>query len=78
VFDQVALLDRDDRLYLRYRMPDLDSTMIELPIVPVSDFEAVTSGLGRNRGETITIRKFYGDDKEYLLFSGYIAERNGG
>ncbi len=71
---KLALFERDSRLYLQYQMPDLAATVIELPITPISDYEAVTSGLGRNRGETIRIQRFAADNSEYLLFSGYVAQ----
>lgn len=59
--------------YICYRMPKLSEKLIVMPITPVSDKEAITEGLGRDRGETIYLRNIDGFD--YLIYSGYVARK---
>lgn len=73
--DHVCLLEKNERLYLGYRMPRLSVKDIHTPLAPITHNEAVTVGLGRTRGETIQIDKFDDSAKEYLIFSGLIAEK---
>ena len=74
--DQVSLTEKDNHIYLGYRMPRLSSMIIELPLSPITSTEAVTVGLGRTRGETIQIEQFNADEgEEHLLFSGLIARK---
>lgn len=73
--DHVCLLEKNKRLYLGYRMPRLSEKQIHTPLEPITGHEAVTVGLGRTRGETVQIDRFDDSDKEYLIFSGLIAEK---
>lgn len=71
--EDVRLEDRDGLLYLRYRMPKLSHREIAVPITAVSDWEAITVGLGRTRGETVRIVQVNGEER--LRYSGYEARR---
>lgn len=73
--DHVSLMEKNKRLYLGYRMPRLSHKKVETPLAPITDNEAVTVGLGRTRGETVRIKRFDDTPKEYLIFSGLIAEK---
>lgn len=73
--DHVCLLEKNKRLYLGYRMPRLSQKQIHTPLQPITPYQAVTVGLGRTRGETVQIDKFDDNGKEYLIFSGLIAEK---
>lgn len=59
-------------LCLTYRMPGLSDKHFRIPLYPVSDKEAVTAAIGRQRSEAIQFRQIDGD--EYLAFSGYLAK----
>ena len=48
---------------------------IGLPMKPLSDAEAITFGLGRNYGETISVVEV--DGKEHLFYSGYVMKKTG-
>ncbi len=69
----LRLENRNGVLHLRYRMPMLSHRAIALPIMAISDREAVTLGLGRTRGETVRIVDV--DGEERLVYSGYQARR---
>ncbi len=73
--DHVSLLEQDQRLYLSYRLPQLSAQDIHTPLTPITATEAVTVGLGRTRGETVQVDRFDDSDREYLVFSGLIAEK---
>jgi CubicO group peptidase (beta-lactamase class C family) len=60
-------------LCMSYRMPKLSSSTIQVPLIPISDTEAVVLGLGRTRGDTL--RAFSVDGEERLRYSGYIGRR---
>ncbi|MGV6827219.1 MAG: serine hydrolase domain-containing protein [bacterium] len=66
----VRLLELDDQLFLRYRMPKLTAAAMQIPLRPISTTEAITVGLGQTRGETLRILDV--DHKEHILFSGYL------
>ncbi|GMR20914.1 MAG: serine hydrolase domain-containing protein [Gammaproteobacteria bacterium] len=63
----------DGIMVMRYRlkMPVLPEQSAALPIMPISDTEAVIMGLGRGLGETVQI--IQQDGEEILRFSGYDA-----
>jgi len=63
----------DGIMVMRYRlkMPVLPEQRAALPILPISDTEAVIMGLGRGLGETVQI--IQQDGEEILRFSGYDA-----
>ncbi len=69
----LRLENRNGVLHLRYRMPMLSHRAIALPIMAISDREAITLGLGRTRGETVRIVDV--DGEERLVYSGYQARR---
>jgi len=54
-------------------MPLVTDKRMSLTIAPISDSEAVISGLGRGTGETIRMVKDGGD--EMLRYSGYILRK---
>lgn len=69
----VRLFRKDKITYLCYRMPLLSEKLILLPIIPVSENEAITQGLGRGRGETVVSRIVEGEMQ--LIFSGFVAKK---
>ena len=74
--DLISLSEKDNRMYLSYRMQRLSNQLIELPIAPISPYAAVTVGLGRTRGETIQIERYDPEvDEEHMLFSGLVARK---
>jgi hypothetical protein len=60
-------------LCMSYRMPALSSKIIQVPLKPVSDTEAIILGLGRTRGETL--RALDVDGEERLRYSGFVGRR---
>jgi len=56
----------------KLKMTVLPEQHAKLPIMPISDNEAIIMGLGRGLGETVRIA--YKDGKEILRFSGYDAQ----
>jgi len=77
--DDAALLDQirfrlDNGLFLvEYGMPIFSDGRMSLAIAPISDSEAVISGLGRGMGETIRVVNVGGE--EMLLYSGYLLKK---
>ncbi len=69
----IRVFDKDNMTYMCYRMPKLSSSLIVLPITPVSSHEAITEGLGRSKGETIFSQNINGNI--HLIYSGYIARK---
>lgn len=69
----VCLFEEDGLLFFGYRMPRLSPRDVALPLVALNEAEAVVLGMGRNRGDTLSIRRVGG--QEYLKFSGYLARR---
>jgi len=64
---------REGQLCMSYKMPLLSDKVIQVPLRPISDTEAVTLGLGRTRGETL--RAFNVDGEERLRYSGFIGRK---
>ena len=69
----VCLIEEDNMLFLSYRMPLLTNKRIDIPLTPIDDTQAITTGLGRGRGETVLMEQT--NEGEYLLYSGYLAKR---
>ena len=69
----MRLIEKDNLIHLSYRMPRLSASRIDLPLTTLGNLEAITSGLGRGRGETIKTMKT--DDGEFLLYSGFLLEK---
>ncbi len=64
---------REGYLCMRYRMPQLSQSIIEVPLRPISDTEAIIPGIGRTRGETV--RMIDMDGGERIRYSGLIARK---
>ena len=70
----VGLTIDDDLLVLDYRLPDLiGSQRQRLPLIAVSDTEAIIPGLSRGQGETLRIVR--STNGERLRYSGYLLEK---
>ena len=61
---------------MSYQMPKLSPKIIQVPLRPISDVEAVILGLGRTRGETL--RAVVVNGEERLRYSGYIGRKISG
>ena len=61
------------QLCMSYRMPSLSSKIIQVPVKPISDTEAIILGLGRTRGETL--RAIEVDGEEQLRYSGFVGKK---
>ena len=72
-FSEVGLLEEDNLMFLSYRMPLLSDKLIQLPLTPLDDQQAITTGLGRGRGETVLAKQTA--EGEYLLYSGYLIKK---
>jgi CubicO group peptidase (beta-lactamase class C family) len=64
---------RNGVLSMHYRIPKLSDSIIRVPLLPISDTEAVIVGLGRMRGETIRMVRL--DGEEMLQYSGYLGQK---
>jgi CubicO group peptidase (beta-lactamase class C family) len=64
---QVEILD--GQLCMSYKLPLLSPKVIQVPLQPISDTEAIILGLGRMRGETL--RAVQVDGEEHLRYSGF-------
>ncbi len=64
---------RDGQLCMSYRLPALSPKIIQVPIRPISDTEAIILGLGRTRGETL--RVIQDDGEERLRYSGFLGRK---
>ncbi len=73
-FSETRLVNDNGILVMSYKlkMTVLPEQTASLPILPISDDEAIIMGLGRGMGETVHILQKEG--KEILRFSGYDAE----
>jgi hypothetical protein len=77
--DDAVLVDRirlrqDNGLFLvEYALPLFSDRRMSFAIAPISDSEAVISGLGRGMGETIRSVNVGGE--EMIHYSGYILKR---
>ena len=72
--ESVELKLRGEDLCLRYRMPALSPALIQVPLGPLSDREAIILGLGRTRGETLRFIDTPGGER--LRYSGFIGRRS--
>jgi CubicO group peptidase (beta-lactamase class C family) len=72
-FSDVCLFEEDNMLFFSYRMPLLSDKRIDLPLTVLDDSQAITTGLGRGRGETLLAEQT--EEGEYLLYSGYLVKR---
>ncbi len=66
---------REGHLCLSYQMPALSANTIQVPLHAISDTEAIILGLGRTRGETLSIVRVNGEER--LRYSGFIGRRVG-
>lgn len=57
------------QLCMSYKMPLLSPKIIQVPLRPISDTEAIILGLGRTRGETL--RAITVEGEERLRYSGF-------
>ena len=71
---EVCLTKEDDLLYFSYRMPRLTDKRISLPLTVLNQEQAITSGMGRGRGETLAVMQT--DEGEYLFYSGYLVKKH--
>jgi CubicO group peptidase (beta-lactamase class C family) len=72
-FKDVRLIEDDNLMYLSYRMPLLSDKRIDLPLTALDDEQAITTGLGRGRGETLLAEQTA--EGEFLLYSGYLVKK---
>jgi len=71
--EEVRLIEEDNLMYLSYRMPLLSDKQITLPLTALDDEQAITTGLGRGRGESLLAKQTA--DGEFLLYSGYLVKK---
>ena len=64
------------QLCMSYQMPKLSPNIIQVPLRPISDTDAVILGLGRTRGETL--RAVVVNGEERLRYSGYVGRKIAG
>ena len=72
-FEKVRLIEEDNLMYLSYRMPLLSDKQITLPLTALDNNQAITTGLGRGRGETLLAKQTA--EGEFLLYSGYLVKK---
>ena len=68
--DDVRLFVEDGVLGIEFAVPSISKQHMRMGLDPVGDLEAITQGLGRNKGETM--RVITRDGKEALTYSGFI------
>lgn len=73
LFDDVQVRMEKGLLLVEYALPIFSDARLTVALVPVSDTEAVTAGLGRSMGETIRVVKTGGE--ELLRYSGYLLRK---
>ncbi|MBC7858473.1 MAG: beta-lactamase family protein [Burkholderiaceae bacterium] len=73
VIDKVALVQRDGLLMIDISVPDMPGESGLLPIEAVSDSEAIVSGIGRGKGETIRVIEI--DGAEHVAYSGFLLRK---
>lgn len=71
--NQPRLNLNNGQLCMSYQMPKLSPNIIQVPLRPISDTEAVILGLGRTRGETLRAVTVNGEER--LRYSGYIGRK---
>jgi hypothetical protein len=69
--EKFMLSEEEGVICLHYQAPHLSEREIRLPLLPVSETEAVVQGLGRGAGETLEVIEI--DGQACLRFSGYIG-----
>jgi CubicO group peptidase (beta-lactamase class C family) len=69
--ENLKLSDEEGVICFHYKAPHLSEREIRLPLIPVSDSEALIQGVGRGAGETLDFIEING--KPCLRFSGYIG-----
>lgn len=65
----ISLREDGGLLLVEYRLPEFGDARISRVISPISDDEAVLSGLGRGMGETVRVVRENG--VEQIIYSGY-------
>jgi CubicO group peptidase (beta-lactamase class C family) len=73
LIEDIRLRYSDGLLAAEFSVPFFFKGTARFPLKPMSDTEAVISGLGRGMGETIRVVQFEG--AEALRYSGYILKR---
>ncbi len=73
LIDNVRLRQDNGMLIVDYAMPLFADGRMSIAIVPLSDTEALTYGLGRGMGETIRVVTVGGE--ELLQYSGYLLKK---
>lgn len=71
--DKVALVQRDGLLMVDVSVRDSPDESGLLPLEAVSDSEAILSGIGRGKGETIRVIDI--DGVEHLAYSGFLLRK---
>jgi hypothetical protein len=71
--EKMRLRNDNGLLVVEYAMPLFMKETMTLALAPLSDTEAVISGLGRGRGETIKVVTKDGED--LLAYGGYVLKR---
>ncbi len=74
--DRVRLYTQDGFLMFRYRLPDVSTMELNLPLGAVSDSAAVILGLGSELGDTLQAQTVGGETQ--LIFSGDVLRRSAG
>jgi hypothetical protein len=71
--DKVRVRLDNGLLLVEYGMPLFTDKTMSIAITPLSDNEAIISGLGRGMGETISVVTVGGE--EMLQYSGYLLKK---
>lgn len=71
--DKVALVQRDGLLMIDISVPDMPGESGLLPLEAVSDSEAILSGVGRGKGETVRVIEI--DGAEHVAYSGFLLRK---
>ena len=74
--DNVRLYVKDGLLMFRYRIPDVSTEVLDLPLGAGSDSAAVILGLGSDLGDTLQTLEVGGEAR--LVFSGHVLRRVAG
>lgn len=71
--EDIVLDYADGLLTVAYRLPHFTEQTLHIALAPLSANEAVISGLGRGKGETIRVVTVKGE--ELLVYSGYLLRK---
>lgn len=71
--ENIRLRHKDGLLLAEYNMPLFTDQTMSLALEPISGTEAVISGLGRGRGETVSVVTKGG--QELIAYSGYLLRK---